>query len=98
MASGQWDQKVLTFIRGLKRVEDLQALVTNNELLKALPIEVLFTLVGLKLLQNEFHANKNEWSMVAAKALSFIRQRLGGQLPCKISEMIEKLPLNFYTE
>lgn len=65
--------------------------------MKALPAEVLLTIAGLKLLKEHFSGNRNEWNLVAGKAVSFIRQRLGGVLPMKIDEMLQKLKISFHS-
>ena len=61
-----------------------------------MPVEVLLTLAGIKLLKGKFSINKVEWNLVAGKAVMFMRKRLGGALPASLDSLLEKLRIDFY--
>ena len=87
-ASGCWSENLFAILKE-KNLVELQNLQTDTYL-KTMGIEILLTLVGIKILSIEFKENKKEWKLVVHKARQFLKKTFN-KTDAEIDEMIGKV-------
>ena len=83
-ASGEFTQSVKAFLKSNPKN-------TGNF---ALP--VLYTLIGIKLLQEVFGGEKAKWKLVVMKAKKWVARELKLESAKKVDELLEKLEMDPY--
>lgn len=76
-AGGWWTDKLLAMVEHASLQELASANGKAAGMLKALgaPEEALFTLLALKMLEQEFAAAKTSWNLVAQKAIRDLKKK-----------------------
>ena len=87
-ASGCWSENLFSILKE-KNLVELQTLQTDPDL-KTMGSEMLLTLVGIKILSNEYKDNKKEWKLVVHKARQFLKKTFN-KTDAEIDEMINKV-------
>lgn len=88
-ANGSWNDKLMKLI-GQSKFASVADFIQSqtDEALKALPSDVILTVVGLKLLKSHFADNAKEWKLVASKGSGYIKKQ---GLALTLEQMMEKI-------
>ena len=93
-ATGVWGDKILILLKDILSVEALIEKQTDEDV-KKLNHNAILTLIGIKLLKEQFSENSKEWKLVGCKAIAYLKKI--GMNQANIDSLIAKIymPLAF---